>query len=164
LAKDPSRARAAYRRFVESAVAGSPRSPLASVIGGMFLGSDPWIDRWRRRLAREPVRSGVPKQRQLAWRPTLEHVVDVVSEAFGVAPAEVLARRSYGNEARMAAIYLARQMTDAGVGTLGRYFGGVSTAAISQAVARVQRRRGEDRGWDRRLTTLAERLRVDEDA
>jgi hypothetical protein len=58
---------------------------------------------------------------------------------------------------------LARQTTDTGVSALGRHFGGVSTAAISQAVARVQRRRGEDRGWDRRLTTLAERLRADED-
>ena len=126
----------------------------------MFLGSGEWIDGWRRRLSAEPLREGVPQQRELAWHPTLEHVVMTVSEAFGVEPEELRVSRRHGNEARSAAIYLARHQTDTAVGVIREYFGGVSAAAISKAVARVETRRAEDRVWDLRLAGLSERLRT----
>jgi chromosomal replication initiation ATPase DnaA len=80
-----------------------------------------------------------------------------------VAPAQVLASRSHGNEARCAAIYLTRSLCDDGVVTIGRHFGGVSQAAVSKTVARTERRRRKDRVWDRRLATLLERLRATDD-
>jgi|GEM_PF-1629187 len=126
----------------------------------MFLGSDEWIDKWRRRLSAEPVRTGVPLQRKRAWRPTLEHVVETVSEAFGVEPAELRVSRCHGNEAHSAAIYLARQETDTAVGSIRAHFGGVSAAAISKAVARVAIRRAQDRVCDLRLTELLDCLRT----
>jgi len=163
LAKDRSRARRAYRRFVEAGVSQSPASPLEAVVGGMFLGSGAWVDRWRRRLALEPLRKGVPAHRQLAWRPALADIVAAVSEAFDVEPAEVLASRRHGNEARSAAIYLARRVADEAVGTIGEYFGGVTSAAISKVVARAEDRRGGDRAWDGRLANLWESLRTSGD-
>ncbi len=164
LAKDRSRARAAYRRFVEAGVCDAPKSPLAAAVSGMFLGSAAWVDRWRRRLAEEPARDAVPAQRQLAWRPILDDVVAMVSATFGIEESELLAIRRRGNEARSAAIYLARLLTDEAVGAIAEYFGGVSTAAISKTVARAESRRGEDRAWDRRLARLSERLRSGEGA
>jgi chromosomal replication initiation ATPase DnaA len=128
----------------------------------MFLGSAEWVEWWRRRLAAEPVRENVPAQRKLAWRPTLEDVAWIVSEAFSVELAELCVSRRHGNEARSAAIYLARQVTDEPVGMIGKYFGGVSMAAISKTVARVDRRRQEDRTWDRRLAKLLQRLMTSE--
>ncbi len=160
LGKDRRAARSAYRRFVEAGLCQPPRSPLESAVGGIFLGGGEWVERWRQRLSAEPVREGVPAQRQLAWRPSLEEVAEAVSQAFGVERAELSVSRRHGNEARSAAIYLARQVTDAAVGAIGQYFGGVSLAAISKLVARVEDRRGQDRAWDRRLTELAERLRT----
>ena len=44
------------------------------------------------------------------------------------------------------------------VGAIGKYFGGVSTAAISKTVARLEHRGEEDRGWDTRLGQFARRL------
>jgi hypothetical protein len=79
LAKDRSRARSAYRRFVEAGLSQPPKSPLEAALGGMFLGSGEWVDRWRRRLSAEPVREGVPAQRELAWRPRLEEVAAACS-------------------------------------------------------------------------------------
>lgn len=46
-------ARRAYRRFVEAGMDQSLKSPLQSAYGGMFLGSEPWIERMRRQLASE---------------------------------------------------------------------------------------------------------------
>lgn len=76
-----------------------------------------------------------------------------------MAPAELTVSRRHGNEARLAAIYLARQVTDEGVAAIGRHFGGVSLAAISKTVARAEQRRSEDPGWDRRLAQLVVSLR-----
>jgi chromosomal replication initiation ATPase DnaA len=164
LAKDASLTRLAYRRFVEAGLSESVRSPLTDAVGGVFLGASDWVDRWRRRLSEEPARGAVPAVRQLAWRPTLEDVVAEVSKDFDVKPAELLVRLRHGNEARSAAIYLARLVTDEAAGAIGRYFGGVSTAAISKAVARAEERRQKDRAWDRRLKTLSEHLTANADA
>jgi len=158
LAKDPSRARGAYRRFVEAGLSGSLKSPLEAAVGGMFLGSGEWVERWRRRLAEEPVRNGLPARNQLAWRPTLDDLVATVSQVFEVDRSELFAVRRRPNDPRSAAIYLARHLTDEAVREIGRYFGGVSTAAISKTVARAEERRTADRAWDRRLSDLTDRL------
>ena len=162
LGKDLSRARLAYRRFVEAGLREPPKSPVAAAVGGMFLGSIEWVESWRRHLAAEPVQEGVPARRELAWRPTLQDVSKVVSEAFGVELAELCASRRHGNEARLAAIYLARQVTDEPVGVIGKHFGGVTMAAISKTVARVESRRQEDPTWDHRLINLSQRLMTSE--
>ncbi len=60
----------------------------------------------------------------------------------------------------MAVIYLARQVTDEAVGAVARCFGGVSVAAISKTVARLEKRHGEDKAWDKRLAKLSHHLRV----
>jgi putative transposase len=159
VAKDRSRARSAYRRFVEAGLSEPPASPLDGAVGGMFLGRGDWVDRWRRRLAEEPMRQGIPAQRELAWRPTVEDVVAAVSQAFDVDPARLSESRRHGNEARLAAVYLARLLTDEAVGAIGQRFGGVSMAAISKTVVRVECRRSRDPAWDRRLAALSERLR-----
>jgi putative transposase len=156
--RDRRRCRLAYRRFVETGISRKVKSPLAEVVGGMFLGTSGWVERWRRRLAGQASVPAIPTQRQLAWRPTLEDVVQAVSQAFGVAPGQLLLSRRRGNDGRLVAIYLSRELTDERVGTIGRYFGGVSWAAISKAVRRAEARREEDRRWDRQLARLTAQL------
>jgi hypothetical protein len=158
LARSRSRARSTYQRFVEAGLSEPSRSPLAAAVGGMFLGTNHWVDRWRRHLSEEPPRDGVPVHRRLAWRPTLHDIVAVVSEAFDVEPTKLLKSRRHGNEGRSAAIYLARSLTDEPLSAIGECFGGVSPAAISKTVARAESRCREDFQWERRLTTLRKRL------
>ena len=155
---DRRRRRLAYRRFVEAGTSRKVKSPLADVVGGVFLGTSGWVEKWRRWLAEQPSAPAIPAQRQLAWRPTLDHVVQAVSRAFGVAPGRLLLPRRRGNEGRLVAIYLSRQLTDEAVGAIARHFGGVSTAAISKAVRRAAARREDDRRWDRQLARLAAEL------
>jgi chromosomal replication initiation ATPase DnaA len=125
----------------------------------VLLGSETWVEQWRQRLAEQPDSPGLPGQRQLAWRPTVEEVVQAVCQAFDVPRTEFVARRRRGNNGRLAAIYLCRRLTDASVGTIGEYFGGVSTPAISKAVQRAEVRRSQDRDWERQLNRLMEGLR-----
>ena len=58
------------------------------------------------------------------------------------------------NDARAAAIYLARHLTDQTVSAIAEQFGGVSLAAISKTVKRAESRRIDDKPWDRLLDKL----------
>jgi len=157
--KQTSRARVAYRGFVESGIDRADCSPLAAAAGGVLLGSEGWVEQWRQRLAEQPDFPAIPGQRQLAWRPTVEDVVQAVCHEFDVHRTELVARRRRGNDGRLAAIYLCRRLTDESVGTIGDYFGGVSTPAISKAVQRAEIRRSQDRAWERQLKRLMEGIR-----
>jgi hypothetical protein len=159
LGKQTSRARAAYRRFVESGMDGADCSPLAAAAGGVLLGSEGWVEQWRQRLGEQPDSPAIPGQRQLAWRPTVEDVVQAVCSEFGIQLSELVARRRRGNDGRLAAIYLCRRLTNESVGGIGNYFGGVSTSAISKAVQRAEIRRSQDRVWERQLKRLMKRIR-----
>ncbi|NQT17451.1 MAG: hypothetical protein HQ582_32145 [Planctomycetes bacterium] len=64
----------------------------------------------------------------------------------------------HGNDSRWAAIYLSRFVTDKPAGVAAHYFGGVSRPAISKTVARTEKRREEERDWDRRLAKLSEQF------
>ena len=75
-----------------------------------------------------------------------------------------MASRRHGNDGRLAAIYLARRVTDEAVGAIGEHFGEVSAAAISKTVARVESRLREDPDWARRLAKLAGRWTTSGDA
>jgi chromosomal replication initiation ATPase DnaA len=81
-----------------------------------------------------------------------------VSAAFGVEPAELWVSRRRGNEARSAAIYLARRVTEKAGGVIGADFGGVSMTAISKTAAQVESQQRGDRAWDRRLREVSQRL------
>ncbi len=160
LAQNATRARAAYRRFVESRIGAESRSALAGAAHGVLLGNEGWVERWRQRLAEQPDSPMIPTQRQLAWRPTLEDVLKVVCEDLNVERSDLVACRRRGNDGRLAAIYLSRRFTDESVVAIGRYFGGVSSAAISKAVQRAETRRNRDRAWDRQLTKLTAELQA----
>ena len=79
-----SRARVPCRGFVESGIDGADCSPLAAAAGGVLLGSEGWVAQWRQRLAEQPDSPAIPGPRQLAWRPTVEDVVQAVCNEFDV--------------------------------------------------------------------------------
>jgi REP element-mobilizing transposase RayT len=151
-------ARRAYRRFVEAAVGQSTQSPLQAAYGGMFLGSEGWIERMRRYLGKQPDDRNVPTRRRLALGVDPVKLRKVIAGHFGVAEKTFKDVRKRNNDARSAAIFLHRKLTSESVGSLAEYYGGVSTAAISRTVARAHLRRAKDPRWDRTLRQLEKRV------
>lgn len=149
-----SRARQAYREYVERDCQDRSRSPLSAAVGGMLLGSAEWVTRLKEQLADEPDDATVPDRRRLKWRPTAKQIVRAVARRFGVDPAAIGEVRRRQNDPRMAAIYLLRNWTDQGVTELARAYGPVSPSAISKLVRRAGSRRQEDPAWDRLLRQL----------
>lgn len=159
---DFRKARRAYQRFVEAGIEDPPRSPEKVAVGGMFLGRASWVEQMRERLADEPTDINVPQRKGLAWRPTRAEIVRQVKEHFGADCSSDLTRvRRHGNDARVAAIYLIRRLTDEKVTTLAKQFGGVSVAAISKLLSRAELRREEDPNWDGLLEELERKCRKD---
>jgi REP element-mobilizing transposase RayT len=151
---DLRNARRAYLRFVERGIKDPPNSPLNSAVGGIFFGQASWVERMCERLAEEPADANVPRRQRLAWRPTKTATVRLVKDQFGADPSDLQRVRRHGNDARTAAVYLIRRLTDEKVITLAEEFGGVSAAAISKLLSRAESRRAEDPAWDRLLDKL----------
>jgi len=152
-------ARRAYRRFVEAGIGERIKPPLRSAYGGMFLGSDGWIEQMRRQLASEADDSNVPVRRRLAMPVDPAKLLQAVADHFQVAKSHFKEVRRRNSDARTAAIYLHRKLTSDSVNRLAERYGEVSVAAISKTVIRAEERRSNDRGWDRTLRIL-EKLAV----
>jgi len=155
---DATQSRRQYIRFVESGLSGSIESPLTGVIAGVLLGSEAWVDRMKLRVEAGPRQRGVPARRKLALRPGLEQVETAVCAAWGAETAELSTVRRHGNDARMAAVYLARQCAGLPVTQLAEHFGSVSASAISKLLGQAAQRRNRDQRWDRLLSNLEHSL------
>ena len=131
-----------------------PESPFNTAAGGVFLGSDSWVEQMRERLAQEPADANVPLRRRLAARPTRQRVLEAVKSRLKSSSGELGDARRRGNDARSAAIYLLRRLTDESVSSLAAEFGGVGTSAISMIVRRSESRRRRDTAWDKLLRDL----------
>jgi len=152
--KNLGNARRAYRRFVEQAIDVPPTSPLKEAAGGVFLGRTAWVDAMRERLAEEPGDRNVPLRKRLAWHPSPADILRTVRRHYGVRTTVFSEVRRHNNEARVAAIYLVRRLTDQKVTALAEQFGAVSAPAISKVILRAESRRNEDPKWNRLLGKL----------
>lgn len=159
MGKNRSRTRQAYRQFIAQGIKEDPASPLEQVVGKVLLGSADWVERMRKTLGHVKPDDNVPERGWLAWRPSTEQIESAVAEAFGVDVDGLLAKRVRNNQARAAALYLIRRLTNVPTTKLAERYGGVSQAAISKAVARADVRRADDTAWQRRLRGLERALR-----
>ncbi len=131
----------AYIQFVESGLGrGTIVSPLASVVGGVLLGNPGWVDRMMTRIAGSPPQGDVPARRFLVLHPTLSEVEAAVCTAYEAERADLSAVRRRGNDARMAAVYLARECAALPVRQLAHHFGAVSASAISKLLRQAAMR------------------------
>jgi len=155
---DINRARQGYRKFVESGINLSLKTPAEGAIGGIFLGSAAWVEDRRQELALGPRVREVPQRQQLKWRPCKEQIINTVCTHFGVDQETLFKARQHRNEARLAVLYLLRRATDATVAQLADEFGRVSSAAVCKALTRAESRRGIDPDWNALLDELTKKL------
>jgi hypothetical protein len=110
-------------------------------------------------LADRPNERDVPARRFFAVRPTLMEVVDAVCATFETEKTGLSATRRRDHDARMAAVYLARECAGLPVTQLAHDFGEVSASAISKLLRQAALRRHEDGKWERLVGKLEHSLR-----
>ena len=118
------------------------------------MGSPAWVDRMSKELAEQAESHEGPARHRLAWRPSVDVILDVVSRCHGVDESAILERGRRGNDARMTTLCLCRRLTDERVGSLAAQFGGVSPAAVTKSVTRGEARCSTDADWGRYLAEL----------
>lgn len=126
-----SRARVAYKRFIDAGLAHPPTNPLAAAVDGWILGGEEFVAQcraWREKTETRDVTVN------------LQQVLDVVTAAWQTSPQQIVESGRHRNRARDAAIVLARELVPEPLDTLAEFFGGVTRAAITETVRRARQR------------------------
>jgi len=126
-----SRARLAYKRFIDSGVVQPPANPLDAAVDGWILGGDQFVAQCRAWREKTEMR---------ATTVSLQQVLDAVASAFETPLERIIQRGRHGNRGRDAAILLARELTDESLEVLAERFGGVSRSAITETARRARER------------------------
>ncbi|MCL4552380.1 MAG: transposase, partial [Candidatus Marsarchaeota archaeon] len=99
----------------------------------------------------------VPASRLLA--PGLEAIQSAVCAGYGIDLNELLSsRRGTSNDARNAAIYLARRLSGQTLATIGDAFGLEHYSSVSSVVSRMKQRIGSDRSLRRKVKEIERAL------
>ncbi len=111
-----------------------------------------------RAMVREAL--GVMGVRAGARGPDVTTILEVTAVEFGVTPDEIVSPRRTARlaEARQAAMFLCRELTELPLAAIGQRLGGRDHSTVVYAVARVAERVAARPGWRERLERMRERL------
>ena len=137
-AGEPSKARRAYARFVRAGMDRPPRSPFADAVGGLLVGSAAFLTRVRQLLEDRPPDPGLPQLETVRQRPTLQHIVDVVSKHFGQDATNWMPGRRADDAGRAMAAYLARRRFGHPVTAIARTLGYRGHSSVNYAINRIE--------------------------
>ena len=126
-------ARIAYRRFVESGMQGEPRDPFVDVVDAWLLGSQAFVDEWRK-----SVIDSLPATIEF------EDIIEGVARHCDCQIASIRERGRHANIERELAIMLIRELRNDSLAEVAQYFGNVSRSAITEAAKRARRREEHD--------------------
>ncbi len=126
-----------YRVFVEEADADTLQNPNSQSVAGCVFGGASFVS-WVQATLLSGHRNtrDVPQLKRLRPAIAPEKIVETVAATMKSSQAFIVARGRKSNQPRELAIYLALQLCSLSCTELGRYFGGVSGAAISMCSKR----------------------------
>lgn len=135
--RQPAVARQRYRRFVAAGLDQRLDSPLDEAVHGVVLGSERFVSRVRRLLARRADDRGVPTLRRLRSRPSMKRITRSVSARFGMDASAWVPGRREDSLGRAAAAYLARCRFGYSATAVADALGYAGPSSVSQAIRRI---------------------------
>lgn len=155
----PGQEKPGYRDFVESAVDQKIKNPSKDIVDGIVLGGADFVTRVKGLIkGKDADTREKPQLRALTRGLRPQDLLPVICEELGCEVETVLQKGRKKNLARDMAIYLCREMTgDSGV-ALGRFFGGISGAGITQRYKHMEKRIQRDRRVRRQVHRVKQRI------
>jgi hypothetical protein len=126
----------AYRRFVESGLETPPSNPLDNALEGWLLGSDTFLKKVKKLMAKPQHIDQTPKARRLTSLDANE-VITAVAAYFNASPESYQSKRSTAPGRDLAA-YLAHRRTTATLRELATAFGLSHPDSVSNLIRRAQ--------------------------
>ena len=144
-----------YIGFVENVDVKSLRNPAEDIVGGFILGSPGFVD-WVKDnfLSTRSEDKEIPQLRRLKPLISKETIVENVSIEFGCDHEFILRKGLKRNLARDVSIYLAKELSAESGISLGKYFGNITNAAITNRVNHLTKRFKKDRRLKSRIKKL----------
>lgn len=147
------------KRYTEYLSESDPVNPCKGIVGSSLMGSDGFVE-WVKAAFLSSARGMVEisELKQLMPRPSVELIVECVSQCFH-APAETIFQRGAKcNLARDVAIYLSRELSGQTCQALGQIFGRVSGAAITMRHKHIKQALTSSRRLKRDLQKLRKQI------
>jgi hypothetical protein len=146
-----SRARAAYRQFVEDGIR-RPAQPWAHLKSQIYLGSDAFLKIAQDRC-KETDEIEIPRLQRRPGVPSLDALLVQVARSYGETVNELTARTRRPSEARQVGIYLARRVVGTDLKTIAQRFG-VGYTTVSRRVGAVAKRIDIDKRLSGRVNAI----------
>jgi len=128
-----------YGRFVRTGISDPPACPWDEAVGGVVVGSEPFVARIRRLLGDRPADREVPQLEQLRVRPSPERIVEVVAVHFGRGGDGWAPGSRSDDVSRAIAAWVARRRFGYAAGETARALGYRGHSSIAAAITRIER-------------------------
>ena len=144
-----------YRNFVDGINAKTLEDPGKDVVGGVILGDTDFVE-WVREtfLSEMEDEKEIPQLTELKPKPSLKRILQAVRDEIGCSEEDILVRGRKKNKAREIAIYLARDFSGLSCKDLGKFFNGISGAAITMRYKQVAKDIASDKSLRRKVNKV----------
>jgi hypothetical protein len=140
--KSRKKAPGLYAKFVTSALKETQPNPFEHTYGGMILGTKPFIKETLKRLDTDTLhKNETSYKRALSSTHDIEEIIRMLSLHFKVSEDEIINASPY----KAYAVYLSRNYTPASNIQIGKYFGKISSSAVTKIRSRIKERMAKDK-------------------
>jgi len=140
--KSRKKAPGLYAKFVTSALKETQPDPFEHTYGGMILGTKPFIKETLKRLDTDTIhKNETSYKRALSSTHDIEEIIRMLSLHFKVSEDEIINASPY----KAYAVYLSRNYTPASNIQIGKYFGKISSSAVTKIRSRIKERMAKDK-------------------
>jgi REP element-mobilizing transposase RayT len=140
--KSRKKAPGLYAEFVTSALKGTQPDPFEHIYGGMILGTKPFIKETLKRLDTDTIhKNETSYKRALSSTHDIEEIIRMLSLHFKVSEDEIINASPY----KTYAVYLSRNYTPASNTQIGKYFGNISSSAVTKIRSRIKEKMAKDK-------------------
>ncbi|MFQ6615876.1 MAG: transposase [Fidelibacterota bacterium] len=135
-----------YREYVEEVDVKEVTYPSKHALGGVVLGGKDFV-KWIQEtfVSARREEKEIPQLRAIRPRISVETIVQAVCKEFDCAKEKILAKGLQRNRAREIAIFLSRSHSGVSSKNLGKFFGGVSGAAITMSCTELNKGLARDK-------------------
>lgn len=147
-----SRAKAAYRQFVEEGIT-QQESPWSNLRSQIYLGGEAFLKNAQNRLLKDMTDSEIPLVHKHPAAPRVQDLLTQVVKSYGEGKEEILTPTRRPSEGRQVAIYLARRVAGLELKAIAKQFG-LSYTGVSRRVGAIAKRMEEDRIFRFKINNL----------
>jgi REP element-mobilizing transposase RayT len=146
-----------YKSFVEGVKADALENPHEEIVGGLILGDMDFVNWVKEKfLSARDGEDEIPQLEKL--KPSLETIVGDVCDEMRCSKEQILEKGRHKNISREMAIFLARNLSGLSCKALGKYFGGISGAAITLSYNQFTGKLKSDKRLMRKINRVKKRL------